>query len=140
MGRDRTSRLAGLSLIEAIIAMAIVGILLAGVVPAFVTNLRVNTDSEIRTGAVAAAQTVLDQFRVLPKSRWQESGTTVAVVSHGRSFDVLVQYGAFCQDGTCYANSNLIQLEVSHGSRSRYAVSTVFTELPAGFFAPDLDD
>lgn len=129
MGRERSSSRAGLSLVEAIIAIAIVGILLAGVVPAFVSNLRINTDSEIRTGAVAAAQTVVDQFRVLPRSQWQASGTTVNVVSHGRSYDVLAQHGPFCQGGTCFADSFLIELEVSHGGRSRYAVATVFTAL-----------
>jgi len=127
--RERSSSRTGFSLIEAIIAIAIVAILLAGVVPAFVSNLRVNTDSEIRSGAVAAAQTVLDQFRVRPKSQWQTSGSTVTIVSHGRSYDVLAQHGPFCQDGTCYADSELIELEVSHGGRSRYAVATVFTVL-----------
>ena len=129
MCREGSSSRLGLSLVEAIIAIAIVGILLAGVVPAFVGNLRVNSDAEIRTGAVAAAQTVLDQFRVLPKSQWQASGSTVSIVSGGRSYDVLAQHGPFCQDGTCYANSELIELEVSHGGRSRFAVSTVFTVL-----------
>lgn len=129
MDRERSSRRSGFSLIEAIIAIAIVGILLAGVVPAFVSNLRVNTDSEARTGAVAAAQTVLDQFRVRSKSDWPASGSTVSVTSHGRPYDVGVVHQPFCQGGTCYTGAELIELEVSYGGRIRYSVSTVFTAL-----------
>lgn len=129
MCHERSSSRAGISLVEAVIAIVIVGIVLAGVVPALVSNLRVNTDSEVRTGAVAAAQTVLDRFRVRPKSAWEASGSTVSVVSHGRSYDVAVVRQPFCQDGTCLDGAELIELEVSHGGRTRYTVSTVFTAL-----------
>lgn len=129
MDRERSANRAGFSLIEAIIAIVIVGIVLAGVVPAFVSNLRINTDNEARTGAVAAAQTVLDQFRVRPKGDWPASGSTESVDSHGRTYSVLVAYEAFCQGGTCYTGAELIDLEVSYGGRTRYTVSTVFTTL-----------
>lgn len=127
MDPDRSSRRAGFSLIEAIIAIAIIGIVLAAVVPAFVSNLRINTDNEVRTGAVAAAQTVLDRFRVQPKGDWPTSGSTVSVDSHARSYDVQVDYQRFCQGGNCFDGAELIDLEVGYGGRTRYTVSTVFT-------------
>jgi prepilin-type N-terminal cleavage/methylation domain-containing protein len=126
---DRSSRHGGFSLVEALVAIAIIGILLAAVVPAFVSNLRINTDNEIRTGAVAASQTVLDRLRVRPKGEWPESGGSLSVSSHGRSFDVLVTYEPFCQGVTCYSGAEMIEVEVSYGSRSRYTVSSVFTTL-----------
>jgi len=127
--RERSAPRAGFSLIEAIIAIAIVGVVLTALVPAFVGNLRINTDSEARSGAVAAAQTVLDQFRVRPKSDWPTPGATVSVDSHGRSYDVRVTYQTFCQNDTCYSGAESIDLEVSYGGRIRYTVSTVFTVL-----------
>lgn len=129
MGLERSSSRVGFSLVEALVAIAILAVLLAGVVPAFVSNLRVNTDSEIRTGAVAAAQTVLDRFRVLPTKDWPASGATLSIASHGRSYDVTVVHEGFCQGGTCYSGADLIELEVMHGGRTRYSVSTVFTAL-----------
>ncbi len=129
MDPDRTSRHGGFTLVEALVAIAIIGILLAAVVPAFVSNLRINTDNEIRSGAVAASQTVLDRLRVRPKGDWPASGGSLSVSSNGRNFDVLVSYEPFCQGGTCYTGAEMIELEVSYGSRSRYTVSTVFTAL-----------
>jgi len=127
--RERSASRSGFSLIEAIIAIVIVGIVLAAVVPAFIGNLRINTDNEARTGAVAAAQTVLDQFRVRPKSDWPTSGSAVNVDSHGRTYAVLVAYAPFCQGGICFTGAELIDVEVSYGGRTRYTVSTVFTAL-----------
>lgn len=124
---DRTRRERGFSLVEALVAIAILAVLLAGVVPAFVSNLRVNTDNELRTGAVAASQTVLDELRVRPSAF--ASGSTVSVASHGTAFDVLVTKEQFCQGGTCFDGAERIELEVSHGGRVRYRVSTVFTAL-----------
>lgn len=129
MDPERASRRAGFSLIEAIVAIVIIGILLAAVVPAFVSNLRVNTDNEVRTGAVAASQTVLDRFRVQSRGAWPASGSTVSVDTRVRTYDVLVEYARFCQGGTCFDGAELIDLEVSYGGRTRYTVSTVFTVL-----------
>lgn len=129
MGRERRSSGAGFTLIEMLVAVAIIGIVLAAIVPAFVNYLRINTDNEIRSGAVAASQTILDQFRVRPKSDWPASGTTVTVPSQFGDLDVRVEHQAFCQEGTCYTGAERISLEVSHRDRVRYTVSTVFTAL-----------
>ena len=53
-----SSRRDGLTLIEALVAVSILAILLAAVVPAFTNALRINTRSETRSQAVAAAQTL----------------------------------------------------------------------------------
>ncbi|MDZ7707507.1 MAG: type II secretion system protein [Trueperaceae bacterium] len=60
----------GLTLVEALIAVSILTILLAAVIPAFTDALRINTRSEVRSQAVAAAQTVLDSLRAVPPSEW----------------------------------------------------------------------
>ena len=129
MDREGTKGHRGLSIVEALVAIAIIGILLAAVVPAFVANLNINNDNEIRTGAVAASQTVLDQLRVRPRSDWPVSGGSLPIDAQGRSFNVLVTYEPFCQGGTCYTGAEVIELEVNYGGRTRFTVSTVFTAL-----------
>ena len=61
--QQRPPRITGLTIIEVLIAVAILGILLGGLIPSFVSNMRINTDSEVRSQAVQAAQTMLDALR-----------------------------------------------------------------------------
>ncbi len=127
----------GVTLVEALVAVAIVGIVLAATVPAFVGNLRINTDNETRSGAVTAAQTVMDRLR--GDAAWPEYGGSpggpalppvVTVEASARSYDVRIDYGPYCDDaGTCYAGARRVELEVTHDGRVFYRVATVFTQL-----------
>ena len=117
----------GFTLVEAVVAVAVVGILIAGVGGAFASYLRVNTESEIRTGAVAAAQTVVDRLR--GDGAWPPSGSALAVTSHGREYEVELRHETYCRDDGCFADARILEVEVRHGGRTRYEVSTVFTQL-----------
>ena len=127
----------GVTLVEALVAIAIIGIVLAATVPAFVGNLRINTDNETRSGAVTAAQTVMDRLR--GDAAWPEYGgppggpmvpPVVTVETSARSYDVRIDYGPYCDDaGTCYAGARRVELEVTHGGRTFYRLATVFTQL-----------
>ena len=127
----------GLTLVEALIAISILAILLAGVVPAFTNALRINTGSEVRSQAVAAAQTVLESLRAQPPSAWPAYSAggdpPVQQVEVGRrTFDVTVRHQEYCDaGGDCFDNAREIDLEVSFRDEIRYRVSTVYTELRA---------
>ncbi len=125
----------GLTLVEALIAISILTILLAAVVPAFVQALRINTDSEERSQAVAAAQTVLDSLRAEPPADWPAYSAggdppVQQIEVGGRTFDVTVRHQEYCDaSGDCFDNAREIDLEVSFRDQVRYRVSTVYTEL-----------
>lgn len=54
---------AGLTLIEILIAMAVLGIVIAATVPLLVSTMRSNADNRVRAQAVAATEIWLDRFR-----------------------------------------------------------------------------
>jgi len=132
-----SSRRDGLTLIEALVAVSILAILLAAVVPAFTNALRINTRSETRSQAVAAAQTVLESLRAQPPADWPAytpggDPPVQQVDVGGRTFDVTVHYEEYCDAaGDCFDNAREIDLEVSFRDDVRYRVSTVYTELRA---------
>lgn len=133
-GPRRTRSEDGLTLVEALIAVSILAILLGAVVPAFVDALRINTSSETRSQAVAAAQTVLDSLRAEPPDAWPAyvaGEPPVRQVEVGRrTFDVTIRYREYCDDdGECFDNAREIDVEVSFRDQVRYRVSTVYTEL-----------
>ena len=134
--RTPTAGREGLTLVEALIAVSILTILLAAVIPAFTDALRINTRSEVRSQAVAAAQTVLDSLRAVPPAEWPAyagGDPPVQQVEAGRrTFDVTVRYQEYCDaGGDCFDNAREIDLEVSFRDEVRYSVSTVYTELRA---------
>ncbi len=63
----------GFSLIEALIALSILSVVLASVVPLFITFSRSNLDSQRRTEAIAVAQMVVDELRQQSFEQWPES-------------------------------------------------------------------
>ena len=127
----------GVSLIEALVAIVVLGILVGAVVPAFVSNLRLNSETEKRSQAVVAAQTVLDSLRA--DGSWPAYGLdpdgnpsvtpVLQVESGGRTFDVAVDYGPYCERGVCYSTARNLELEVRLDDTVYYQVATVYTNL-----------
>ena len=119
----------GFTLFEALVAIAILGILLAGIAPTFFTYLDANDLSEERTGALAAAQEAMEQLRQLDPAGMPQSGTSpMQVVSVGdRDYEVQTLFctsSQFCND-----DSRHLLIEVSYGGRTIYSVESVFTAL-----------
>jgi len=119
----------GLSIIEVLIALAIIAIMIAAVIPVFSDFLRTNTDNEIRSQAVVAAQQNLEQLRrqfqgatgTLPNS----GSTTQTIAVGGRSFVVTTYY---CENPAwCSANTRQLRVAVNFGGRDVYTAETVYT-------------
>lgn len=125
----RATRLAssGFTLIEALVALAILGVVLGSLLPAIARSVQVNTQSEIRTGAVAAAQQELDNLRA--SSQWPASGTERSVESGATTYDVTINYSAYCQGGDCFDGAREVTVEVRHHGEFIYDVTTVYTLL-----------
>lgn len=119
----------GVSLVEALVAIAILGIALAAAVPGFLLQAETNTRSEVRTGAVAAAQVVLEQYRLADPSTLPSSGTQAAdpVRLGPRTYEISAEFCSVAE--LCDSESRHIVVEVRHESEIIYTVETVFTRL-----------
>ncbi len=129
--RDRI-RTRGFTLVEALIGVAILGIVMAGVLPVFMNYMRVNSQSDVRSGAVSAAESVMDGLRQTSLGAWPASGTVRTTSGGDRDYAVTILY---CTSSMAYCASDTRQVEVVvryHG-KVYYDVQTVYTKLNAAF-------
>ncbi len=115
---------------EAMAAMVIVTILIVALVPVLVSFTHVNKKSELRSGAVDAAELLLERYRTL------EIGDTLPTTVHTHTETVTVadrDYETktlFCETSSyCDNETTHIKVEVSFHSEQLYNVETVFTRL-----------
>jgi type II secretory pathway pseudopilin PulG len=123
---------AGLTIIEALVALSIMGIALAFLAPSFVGYSKVNTDSEIRGEAVAAAQQVLDTLRRKDFNTWPTSGTAENFNASSRTYSSKITYCTpiATPSSSCYstASTRHVKVEVTYNEKIVYQVETVFTD------------
>ena len=120
----------GFSLIEVMVAMVIFGVVSASMAPVFMNHLKFNTAMEVRSGAYAAAQQVLDDLRSQDPSSMPSSGSSAAtsVPAGDRIYSVVTSY---CLQASYCASANIrhLKVEVSYKGNLVYSVETVFTKL-----------
>jgi type II secretion system protein I len=119
----------GFTLLEALVALAILGIVLAGLLPAFQAFMDANSVSEERSNAVAAAQRVMETLRQEDPASLPSSGTSTvqAIVVGDHEYEVVATY---CSNPTyCSTAARHILLEVSFAGNAVYEIETVFTRL-----------
>ena len=119
----------GFSLVEGIMALAILGVVMAAVIPTFTTYQDTNRRNEERTCAVAVAQQVLEANRRLDPGLMMNSGGAdwPSVSLDGRVYDVFISYCLLEQ--YCTDNSRHLTVEVSYDGRTLYSAESVFTKL-----------
>ena len=122
----------GFSLVEALIGLAILGIVMAAIIPAFMSYLRVNTQSDIKSGAVTAAESVLDNLRETSLDGWPASGSVLTTSGGDRQFQVTLIY---CTSALPYCSGNARHLEVvaRYQGKVYYDAQTVYTKLNTAF-------
>jgi prepilin-type N-terminal cleavage/methylation domain-containing protein len=118
----------GFSLIESLVALAILSILLGSLIPMFYYYSHTNTHSEIRMEAVSVAQQLLDEYRQDNPSSMPSSGsTTSSVVMNNRTFSVQTIY---CSNASyCGPNTRHITIEVDYNGQRIYRTETVYTQV-----------
>jgi len=119
----------GFTLLEALVAMAILGIALAGLLPSFQSFMDANSLSEQRSNAVAAAQEVMEGLRQLDPSGLPSTGTSSvqAVTIGNHEYEVVANYCV--ETSYCSSAARHIVLEVSFAGKTVYTVESVFTRL-----------
>lgn len=120
----------GFSLTEALIALALLAMVAAAILPAFMTHVRANDRNELRSSAVSAAQERLESLRLQDPASLPDSGSSAPqrVKVDGRDFDVVTHYcerSEFCGDD----RSRHLRVEVRFDGRTIYDVETVYTQL-----------
>ena len=119
----------GFTLVEILFALTLFGIAVASCFPAFLGHIQFNNQSEVRSGAYAAAQVLLDELRLEDPSSLPSSGSDAATeIQVGtRTYSVVASY---CEDSTfCGSETRFITVRVSYLGEEVYEVSTVYTEL-----------
>lgn len=129
LGPSSAGNRRGFGIIEAVVALVLLGVILASLIPAMTHYMRINTAGELRTGAVAAAQQELDALRAL--ETWPASGSQRSVAVGNAVYTATLSYQQYCDADGCHAGARRVHMEVTHDGRSLYQVETVFTQLDA---------
>lgn len=119
----------GFTLTEGLVALAIMGVVFAGVVPLFFNYMDVTTRNEARSGAIAAAQQQIEAVRQDDPSLLPATGASSPVVVdvNDREYEVVTRYCLIAS--FCSTNSRHVTIEVSYAGRVVYATESVFTKL-----------
>jgi prepilin-type N-terminal cleavage/methylation domain-containing protein len=119
----------GFSLLEVLLAVALVGIVIMGVVPAFITCKDVNARNEVRSGALAAAQRLMEEHRRVDPATLPSSGSSsIQLMSVGkRDYEVVAHY--CIASALCDHQSRHITIEAGFGNETLLTIEAVFTKL-----------
>ena len=120
----------GYSLLEVLISLAIFSMVFAVMSPAFVSQLKGNRFSQLKMEAIQAANTVIDQKRLIDPALMPASGDEAAITVpvNNKNYSVLVTY---CSDSTYCTSNTIRQLRfiVSYNNENVFETETVFTQL-----------
>jgi len=119
----------GMSLIESVVALVIIGVAATSILTAFMTMVHSNTRSGELSHAVSAAEMELEDLRLQDPELLPSTGSSSPrlVVVGDRQYEVVTHYcerAELCQDTTRH-----IRVEVRLQGESIYDVKTVYTQL-----------
>jgi type II secretion system protein I len=122
----------GLTLVETLVALALLSVMALSILPAFTSHTDTNTRSEARSDAVVLAQRQLETLRsrelaTMPASTATE---TTDLTASGRSYEVTTHFcldAQFCPPQS--PGSRHLTVEVRYRGQRIYDAATVYTEL-----------
>jgi prepilin-type N-terminal cleavage/methylation domain-containing protein len=119
----------GFTIIEAVVSIAVLGIVVAFLVPAFIGNLQTNTTVEERQQAITIARSTMERIRRVDPGGLPISGTDPAtnVTLGSRQYSVTTTYCGI--SSLCSASARYVEVEVSLNGREVYAIETIYTQL-----------
>ena len=119
----------GFTLLEVMAALTIFGVLIVGILPAFVAHSRFIKNAEVRTGAIQVAQTRMDELRQVDPISLPTTGSSSSSYSAGgRAYSVVTQY---CQNASLCSGTAVrhIRLDIRFRGSSVYDLETIYTQL-----------
>ena len=119
----------GFSLVEALIAVAIIGIAISAIAPAFFVQMDANTRNEERTEAAAAAALVMERLRYEDPSKMPDSGASDPrkITVGKRVYEAVVTFCAIPE--YCGPGSRHVRTEVSLDDNVLYTIETVYSSM-----------
>lgn len=118
----------GSSLVEALAALVVLAIVLAGVFPGLLTFADANKRNELRTGAVQAAQISLESLRIADIASLPSGGSSPPQLVDVGDYEYEV-VTVYCRRASlCNQGSRHLVVEVLYGGEELYSVETVFTD------------
>ncbi|PNY81167.1 type II secretion system protein [Deinococcus koreensis] len=117
---------AGFTLVEALVALAVLVIILSFIIPLFISNTQLNTRSERRSQAASAVESALDDLRAQTINTKSGSEDVLKVVG-GRTYTVRLVY---CRlPALCTENSRMVSATALLDGAPYYEAETVFAEV-----------
>lgn len=118
----------GISLLEVLASIGILGLFLSLVTSSFMTNLHSNMKTQIRYEAIQAAQSVLDDIRFQEVSSLVDEQTPRSLDIGNRNYQVQVTY---CSNPSFCPSPEIkhVAVGVTYKSEVVYETDTIFTEL-----------
>lgn len=123
-----SKRTQGISLIETIVTITLLGIVLGAIAPIFTNYAQINRKSQYRTEAISAAQQVTDGLRQKSFTDWPTTGSSLPVTVSGSVYQVKVSYCTGTLEALCANGANHTRVEVSRYGTVYYSVETVYTK------------
>ncbi len=122
----------GFTLVETLMAITLLGIILAAVVPALLSNTALNRDSDYRTKGYQAVKRVIDEYRTVDLSDSSISvDNTRDINISGTSFKVSTD---FCSvPAYCVSNAKQFVVTAKIGQKVYATVETVFTTVNTNY-------
>lgn len=119
----------GFSLIESLIGLALLAVVLASLLPAFLTLMDANTFSEEHSAALAAGQRAMEKLRLTDPGSLPTSGTSAVqiIVVDGREFEIVTHYCRVPE--YCSSSTRHVSVEIRYGGQKVYDVDTVYTRM-----------
>lgn len=124
----RSIRNLGISLVETMVTIALLGIVLGAIAPIFTNYAQINRKSQYRTEAISAAQQITDGLRQKSFAAWPVSGSSQSVEVSGSTYQAKVFYCTGTLEALCTNGANHTRVEVSRYGTIYYSVETVFTK------------
>jgi len=130
MIKKSLSQQVAFSLLEVLVSLSIFSVGALAAASAFSTQLSFNSQSETRSGAIMAAQQVLDEIRISDPASLPSSGTSAAqnITIGNKLYVVTVTY---CSPSTYCTSTNIRALKaiVKHNNSTVYTVDTIYAQL-----------
>lgn len=119
----------GLTIVEAMFALALLGIAATALMSAIMVQVETNNQNEIRASAVTAAEQVLESLRLIDPSAMPKtgSGAPTLVEVGGLEFETVTRYCT--EPAICTVGTRHLIVEVHFEGETLYDVETVYTQL-----------